>query len=160
VIRVFDGHRTLPLLPPGTPAIYLFSDRDLPDPELRDPHLGFGETSVVVRTLAGGPVTSQYLAPSHASRSPARAVPARFGDSFEVTGFDAPSDAYGGQTVTVRWFWQVLRADDRDLTFSINSSTRTARSAVSSTTTPSRRAFGQPDRLALAGSTYQSIRRL
>jgi 4-amino-4-deoxy-L-arabinose transferase-like glycosyltransferase len=115
-IKVFNGQRSLPIPPPGTPVTYLFSARDLPPPDLRAADHGFTAATAIGSTLAGGQVLSQALSTPQPPIHPGRAASLRFGDSLEVTGFDAPTDAKAGDVVTVRWYWKILRPDDRNLT--------------------------------------------
>ena len=44
-------------------------------------------------------------------------VPARFGEQVFVYGFDLPKDIRAGGTMTVRWYWRILSANQRGFTF-------------------------------------------
>ena len=48
---------------------------------------------------------------------PGLPVPARFGEQVFVYGFDLPKDIRAGGTMTVRWYWRILSANQRGFTF-------------------------------------------
>ena len=48
---------------------------------------------------------------------PGLPVPARFGEQVFVYGFDLPKDIRAGETMTVRWYWQILSASKRKFAF-------------------------------------------
>jgi hypothetical protein len=114
-IRVFNGKRSLPMPPPGTPVTYLFSARDQPPPDLRDARHGFSPAIVLASTPSGDPVIAQTLDAARPPVKPDHPEIVRFGDSLEVTGFDVPSDVAAGHVLTVRWYWQILRTDSRNI---------------------------------------------
>ncbi|MGH2460653.1 MAG: ArnT family glycosyltransferase [Chloroflexota bacterium] len=115
--QVFDAHYSLILPPEGTAASYIFARRDLPSDVLLNRFFPGQTGRVLARAADGEPIVRYQLPAERSEFQPELSLPARFGDDVQVYGFDVPRDATAGQTITVRWYWKLLRLEPRELTF-------------------------------------------
>jgi hypothetical protein len=116
-IRAFDGARTLLVPPPGVPATYIFSARDLPPEALAGRAFGSISQLEVARTPAGAPVRRVDWNAPEMSLRPDHPLAFRAGANLEVLGFDLPDRIHANEKLTVRWYWRALHPDAQALTF-------------------------------------------
>ena len=115
-IRRFDAERSiifpanhdrasylLTWLPPHVPYLGKYFDQ--------------GSTRVVGTAPSGRPITLRRLARPRPPFEPEWPVHVRFGEQVFVYGFDLPKENRAGGTMTVRWYWSLLAADEREFAF-------------------------------------------
>ena len=115
-IRRFDAERSI-IFPAGHDrASYLVTW--LPP---HAPYLGKyfdqASTRVIDTAPSGRPITLHPLVRPRPPFEPEWPVSARFGEQVFVYGFDLPKDVWAGGTMTVRWYWRLLAADEREFSF-------------------------------------------
>ena len=115
-IRRFDAERSI-IFPAGHDrASYLVTW--LPP---HAPYLGKyfdqASTRVIDTAPSGRPITLHPLVHPRPPFEPEWPVSAHFGEQVFVYGFDLPKDVWAGGTMTVRWYWRLLAADEREFSF-------------------------------------------
>jgi 4-amino-4-deoxy-L-arabinose transferase-like glycosyltransferase len=114
-VLLFDGEQTLILPPSGQSATYLFPSRYLPTGTLRRQYFPDG-TGQTVAVAPDGETISRYKLSNRLDLfRPEHPVPARFGDDFQLYGFDLPSDVRAGDNLTLHSYWKVLASDSREI---------------------------------------------
>ena len=98
-------------------ASYLFPF-NLPHASLMDRYFDQSSAQTLGTSPSGRLITLYSLLDPRPPFEPEVPVPARFGDQIFVYGFDMPKDARAGETMTVRWYWRILAADQLELAFS------------------------------------------
>ena len=112
-IRTFDPRRSFIFPSYHASASYLFAF-DLPHASLIDRYFDESAARIVGTAPSGRPITLHRLLDPRPSFQPEIPLPAQFGDQLFVYGFDLPKDARSGEKVTVRWYWRLLAADQRE----------------------------------------------
>ena len=115
-IRTFDAERSI--IFPATPAdaSYLLTWVQ-PHAPLLGKYFDQASTRVVDTAPSGRPITLRRLVRPLPPFEPEWPVSARFGEQVFVYGFDLPKDARADGTMTVRWYWRLLVADEREFSF-------------------------------------------
>ena len=115
-IRTFDYKRTIVFPADHASANYLFTfDLPLASIMKNTSTRSRLESLALHRQAALLRCTVSKTPDLHSSRR--WPVPSRFGNQILVHGFDMPKDARAGEVMTVRWYWQILATDDRELAF-------------------------------------------
>ncbi len=115
-IRTFDAERSI--IFPATPAdaSYLLTWVQ-PHAPLLGKYFDQASTRVIDTAPSGRPITLHPLVRPRPPFEPEWPVSARFGEQVFVYGFDLPKDARAEGTMTVRWYWRLLAADEREFSF-------------------------------------------
>ena len=116
-VWLFDGLRSLVFPPGDTPTVYVFSQRDLPKPDLLQHYISTSPPRVVATAPDGETIVAYDATSPRPTFTPTHPLPARFGNAVEVTGFDLPTDVNAGSSVTIRWYWTILQPTNQDLKF-------------------------------------------
>jgi 4-amino-4-deoxy-L-arabinose transferase-like glycosyltransferase len=113
----FDSLRSL-IFPPGeTPTVYIFSQRDLPTPDLLQRYVSTSSPRVIATAPDGETIVAFNAVSPRPNFTPEHSLPARFGNAVEVTGYDVPTDVTAGKSLTVRWYWKILQPTGQELRF-------------------------------------------
>ena len=115
-IRTFEYKRTIVFPADHANASYLFTF-DLPPTSIMEKYFDPKSARIVGTAPSGGPIALHGLKDPRPPFEPEWPVPSRFGNQIFVHGFDMPKDARAGEVMTVRWYWQILATDDRELAF-------------------------------------------
>ena len=115
-VRTFDYTRSVIFPVADTSATYLFTP-GLPQSHVLDRYFDESTVQFIETTPSGQPITTRTLLDPRPPFEPGLVVPARFGDQLLVDGFDVPKDTRAGGTMTVRWYWHLLAADEREFGF-------------------------------------------
>ena len=98
-------------------AVYLFA-ADLPHVSIVEKYFDQASAQTLRTAPSGRPITLVRLLNPRPPFEPELPVPVRFGDHIFVYGFDLPRDVFAGEKMTVRWYWRLLAADQRDVALS------------------------------------------
>ena len=115
-IRIFDAKRSFVFPAEQSNAGYIFPN-DRPSAVFMDRHFDESLSQVIGTLPSGQPITLHRLKDLRTSFDPALPVLARFDDRIFVDGFDMPKQVRAGAIITVRWYWRLLKNDDRALVF-------------------------------------------
>ena len=115
-IRIFDAKRSFVFPAEQSNAGYIFPN-DRPSAVFMDRHFDESLSQVIGTLPSGQPITLHRLKDLRTSFDPAFPVLARFDDRIFVDGFDMPKQVRAGAIITVRWYWRLLKNDDRALVF-------------------------------------------
>ena len=115
-LRTFNHLRSVIFPADHTGANYLFA-ADLPHSSIVDKYFDQASAQVVRTAPSGRPITLLRLLDPRPPFEPEWPVSAHFGEQVFVYGFDLPKDVWAGGTMTVRWYWRLLAADEREFSF-------------------------------------------
>jgi len=116
-ILQFDSPKTLVQPARNRTVSYVLSGRDLPGPATLQRYFGTQPPTVLAETPDGVAVYRYIVADSNTAFAPAHPVPARFGNTLQIFGFDYPTGAQAGQSIEVQWYWRILTPYPGELTF-------------------------------------------
>ncbi|HUX86259.1 MAG TPA: glycosyltransferase family 39 protein, partial [Chloroflexota bacterium] len=116
-VRAFDGARSLVFpVAPGSVA-YIFPQRHLPPPLLLARYFGTASGQTIAFAPDGDTVQHYTLLSPRPDFTPSHPLPARFGDTLQLYGYDLPRDVQAGGVLTVRWYWKIIGPNPRELAF-------------------------------------------
>ena len=115
-IQIFDDRKSVIFPADGATASYLFT-KTPPQAHILREFFDQSSTQVVGTAPSGRPITLRRLVRPLPPFEPEWPVSARFGEQVFVYGFDLPKDARAEGTMTVRWYWRLLAADEREFSF-------------------------------------------
>ena len=116
IVRTFDAERSIIFPADHGGANYLLTWTP-PHAPMMSRYFEEGSTQIVDTAPSGRPITMHSLMDPRPTFEPELAVPARFGEEVFVYGFDVPKDVRAGGSMTIRWYWQLLSIDQRELAF-------------------------------------------
>ena len=116
-VHLFDGQQSIVFPVVDGPVTYIFPRRYLPAPSLLERCFGRANGKTVAVAPDGDTVLRYDLLSPCLNPVPEQLLPAFFGETLQVYGFDVPRDVPAGGVLTVRWYWKIIGPTPRELVF-------------------------------------------
>lgn len=116
-VRLFNSTRSIVFPAQGGATTYIFASRDLPPRHILDTYLSGSPAQTLGKAFDGTPITLHKLRSPLPPFAPDTTLNVQLGDSLKVLGLDVPQSGRAGDAIVVRWYWEILRTDSRELGF-------------------------------------------